>query len=145
MDKLNEKMLEFAGFKKKSYHLLYDPKCSYWEAPDGSHFLESLPDFTHDLNACEKWLFPILKQQGYSIELIAHLGNRCQARIATPDSFCEMGTIYSECAEILATAFCLAVEKLMEAKKKIKDASEVTGIYDITGDEDPVEFVRRQR
>jgi len=31
------------------------------------------------------------------------------------------------------------------AVSKIKDASEVTGIYDITGGEDPVEFIRRQR
>ncbi len=54
MEELNKKLAEWAGFT-------YDFTRRYsWEAPNKEPLPSGIPDFAHDLNACFKWLVPLL-------------------------------------------------------------------------------------
>lgn len=107
-NELNAKMLKFAGFKPirgLCYTVVY---------PDGTE--GGIPDFTTDLNACEKWIFPILKEMKYEITLRFNPADMVEWSVnlfAGQKPYKDTGDIF---ANPLATAICLAVEKLMEAK-----------------------------
>ena len=104
MNELNKKLLYWAGFREKD---------GIWFYPNGRQ-LKVFEEPELDLNACFKWLEPELYRRGlrYSLKRLqaGHL-----AEIFKPSKG------WSDCVayavdEKPATAFCKAVEQLMEKK-----------------------------
>lgn len=121
MDELNRKMLEFAEFHHvksgTAYYYEWDKwTFDWWEAPNGVKY-PTAPDFTHDLNACEKWIWPKLRK-AINVEDISFGEDYCHILWWTgePKTDSYGCGVYAGEGEP-AMAFCLAVEKLMEAKK----------------------------
>jgi len=114
--KLNEKLLKFAGFreadiKKRYYFTIGGERASKWYRPD-SEYASKPPNFPASLDACFKWLVPKLQERG----LLFNFSVRDTTIVR----------IYSQPYEALAAtedknsalAFCLAIEKLIEGDKK---------------------------
>ena len=124
MDELNERMLEFAGFKLKpttrSWGTMDWPDYS-WHEPDGKVHRDEcmLPDFPHSLDACFKWLLkPICDRfiastssySDYQMVLIAFF-TRWVADFVTNAAYHDKVE-----PELEALAFCRAVDGLLEEK-----------------------------
>lgn len=102
MDELNRKLAEWAGFKLD----LWDGK-AYWVTPDGFPG-SSVPDFTHSLDACFKWLVPKLKG-------LCYLDFTYQQEL-----MCEISGddwLYDAEGETPALALCKAIEKMIDGSR----------------------------
>ena len=98
MNELNKKLAEWRGFSVENIsHGVY-------------------PNFTQSLNACEKWLFPKLYEQGYYYNLLQW--NEGQHKAIINKRTAEWVVTASDAvAETPALTFCLAVEKIIDGGK----------------------------
>jgi len=67
----NIKLAKFAGFRHPTQEecpIARDVN-EWWLYPDGD-VLGDLPDFYHDFNACEKWLFPALREVDVNLKTV---------------------------------------------------------------------------
>jgi hypothetical protein len=104
---LNERLALKVGFKDKSTSLL-----TIWELPHKS-WVSDLPDFTHDFNACLKWIVPVLRERGlYEIQFKYILGG---------DIDCYLFPLnlkwVNAHAKTESLAFCLAADKFLSEVK----------------------------
>ena len=122
MDKLNEKLLEFAGFKHFTDKLIVGFRgISYengWIYPDGYAHLDP-PNFTKSLDACFKWLMPKLTKEYIELEIHCdYLVKSDSWNVALLAGFYYPGEpkhlISVANSKDIALAFCLAIEKLID-------------------------------
>lgn len=107
MDKLNEKLLKFAGFEYRECNpnhpqLKDSPYGMGWFHPSSTTSFHTAPNFPESLDLCFKWLVP--KLDGW----IAFTGEGGVHFIASKN-----GLNYEIVAETPALALCLAIEKLI--------------------------------
>jgi len=124
-DKLNKKLLEFAGFRHPAQKECGDLTPEDWWRFPTSHIMPDSPDFPNDLNACFKWLVPKLQEGGYGFTLCDSQGK--------PPYFFELysyQTMFPEAhagdaeAETPSLALCLAIEKLIDSEVSSEPISE---------------------
>ena len=125
MDELNRKLAEWRGFKWGFFEprianvQKYKYEHGFWMTPDGQVYGQSLPDFTHSLDACFKWLVPKLMEIretpaiAIQFELDEESNVDCEIEGGFPNW--QRGWMMGS-GETPALAFCKAIEKLMEAK-----------------------------
>ncbi len=129
MDKLNKKMLEFAGFVeadiKKHYYWEYCGRYAKWIEPDSEYHVKPPSFLDPDIGIahCFKWLVPKLKPLGL---LSLEFHNSVIDKVLTPDEVwgyeCHIKLEkyildrFDGQAETPALALCLAIEKLIEEK-----------------------------
>jgi len=116
---LNEKLAKWAGFKVSTYTYHLDDEgipLGIWLAPDNSAHIY-LPDFTHSLDACFKWLFKPLCDYFVSKSTSYEEYQSLMANFLTNwvkdfvfDQTKHSGTEPS----MEATAFCRAIEQLID-------------------------------
>ncbi|KKN50770.1 hypothetical protein LCGC14_0629400 [marine sediment metagenome] len=112
---INQKILEFAGFKLKNYRsptCNHNPRCQFWITPDGRHWPQSeLPDFTDPESGIAhlfKWVVPKLKAHYEALSIPGY----CQTALPLFEDW-----VY-ECIienKEPALSLCYAVEKLIDS------------------------------
>lgn len=113
LKKLNREVAEWAEFKRlpwgnKSWHYELTKKVMNWLYPDGTDH-DRLPDFPDDLNACAKYVWPLLWVCDMQLlEGIFYIFTVGHPRYGSP--------ITGPADENPALAFCLALEKLLGGK-----------------------------
>ena len=123
LEELNEKLLEFAGFKV----LGIVPEGSYWGEMDltgfavypGEFRAKKMPFLPRDLNACLRWLEPELKARNWFIVLKNHIfwhPNKATGFLATV--FSEIGSYDAWDEDSLSTAFCKAAGQYIDKEEE---------------------------
>jgi hypothetical protein len=122
LNKLNEKMLSFAGFLRiipakidnASEPPIYYNVEYYIEYEDGVSLTTSNPpNFPESLDACFKWLVPKLYRDNYYYDLLQWDNGRHKAIISK--ATVEWAVTASDTiAETPALALCRAIEKLID-------------------------------
>ena len=112
MKELNEKLARWAGFRKQVLEdlapIVRHEANLGWSFPDGTTTRWLMPDFTTDLNAQVKWLWPKLPyvvlencQGGYMATVSKDMLNQIEVIDANP-----------------GLALCKAIEQLIDKEKK---------------------------
>ncbi len=104
---VNEKIARWCGFR---------PHGDSWRRPNGL-VAYILPDFTHSIEACEKWAFPKIVEIDFSYYYYnkTFLKN-IECWIYPSDSISFVGR-----ADSLSGAFCNALVKLIELEAEVKE------------------------
>ena len=112
---LNERLAVWAGFSTSFYShgraWFIDNKTLYRVIKEDENDADCLPDFTHDLNACFRWIVPLVQQKGYVVSLIAYeqTGFGC---LITP--FLSQEPFIEIQNNIASEALCFAVDRLIK-------------------------------
>ncbi len=107
MDKLNETMLEFAGFRKadikERHYFLMGERHAKWYNPN-SYSPGKPPDFLHSLDACFKWLVKDTWEVSFFTEGVCIIVDK------------ETRKFSRGVDTIKAIALCLAIENMINQK-----------------------------
>ena len=126
LQELNEKLLRFAGFEREKVlkHTSF-PGDGYlwrWKYPDGCYYVRT-PNFTTNLNAIDKWLFPELLKRNFYIGIGAEKsGWECWIFEGEPiegDPFQEYEV--KVLADTPVLAICKAIEQLIKEESCQKE------------------------
>ena len=113
-EELNKKLAEWVGFKQHKYRkpiCNHEPRCSYWQSPEGDHWYGELPNFTESLDACMKWLGPKVLRDAKYLIIITQTLVQSRGYIRPVQSGKQYDAVDNHSP---ALALCLAMEKLID-------------------------------
>jgi len=93
---------------------------SYLWYPPNEPYVSQYPNFTRSLDACFKWLVPLINKKDYGVMIAVN-------RLGVPSVklFPLIGEVVQSCSkkrmDDTALALCLAIEKLLGEKKEKHD------------------------
>lgn len=86
-------------------------KLAEWAGLEDALGLDRVPNFTHSLDACFKWLVPRASEDGYEVAISTE-GKDCYGELFGQGQ----GDHLQADVETPALALCLAIEKLIESE-----------------------------
>jgi hypothetical protein len=111
----NERIAELVGFKRMDKDAKFPEGWSpdLWQYPLGFYY-DHLPDFLHSMDACIKWIVPVLIRRGiFSWEFIY----KTDGVLAMCELHCGINVVHG-IGETESEAFCSAAYKYLSEVRK---------------------------
>lgn len=113
LKELNEQLAKAVGIEKYNGDFPEAQGTALWKLPGSYGFYDTCPDFTSSMDACIKWIVPVLRSQGRvdGIQFIYRINGNVDCFLAglKIKAFCRFDIFARAGSEPLA--FCLAADK----------------------------------
>ncbi len=111
---LNERLAVKCGWQQLAFNSKPEKPCGLWASPDGGVIF--CPNFVHDMNACDKWIVPVLRNLGLrEINFQYRKDGNIECFIFTEKDF-NIGET-NGLSKTESEAFCVAADKCLEELK----------------------------